>query len=218
MACRGLELAGGALLARAEPLGGARVDRQIGFADARVTRTPSRGLWRVPSILELHFGAGRTGDDTWRRYGGTATVGLFRRETGLTMTWRRDTVRDAVLDLDRLQLGGVASTFVPDSALGGRILVPGLPVGTRIGDEHEGQRATLQLGGLPLFYERHRVWDRSGPKGDWLRLAGVAWDITDAPMPLFRLAGFHLTLGVARVLDEPVKDVTQAWLGLSWKP
>jgi hypothetical protein len=213
-----LELAGGALLSRVEPDGGESVNQRLGFLNGRLTATPSRGLWSFPSFVEARFDLARTGEDSWRRYGGALEVGAVRRGTGLTLSWRRTSVRDAVLDLDRLQLGGVASSILPESALAGRIVVPALAAGTGVGDEHEGQRGTVLLGGVPLFFERHRIWGRSGPRGEWLRLGGVAWDMANGPLPLVRLPGFHLTVGVARILDEPFRNVTEGWFGLAWRP
>jgi hypothetical protein len=214
----GLDLTGGVLLSRAEPADGANLDRRIGFAGVHVTHAPSRGVWRFPSLLEMRFNAGRTGGEGWTRYGGAVAVGAFREDTGITFLWRRDASRDATHDLDRLRLGGVAPTILPAAALDGRILVPALPAGTLIGDEHEEQKVALGLAGFPLFYERHRVWDRGGKRGDWLRLAGVEWDATGGPLPLVGVPGFHLTVGVARILDRPFKGATQAWLSVAWRP
>jgi hypothetical protein len=127
-------------------------------------------------------------------------------------------VSGATSDLDRLQLGGVPSSILPDAVLAGRILVPPLPAGTLVGDEYEGQKATLLLGGLPLSFERHRMWSQDQARGDWLHLVGLEWDVTGDPMPLVRLPGFHFIVGVAYILDQPFKDVTQGWIGLAWRP
>ncbi len=213
-----LDLAGGALLATVEPVTGETVTERVGFARAEVTMTPSRGRLRVPHSLSVHLESGRTGDGTWRRYGGRLEVGAVYRGTGILVAYGRDTARDAVHAFDRLQLGGVESSLLPASAQAGRIAVPALPAGTLIGDDHEGERATLLLGGLPLFFERHRVWESGNGRGEWLRIAGVEWDLTGDPVPLVKLPGFHLTVGVARTLDEPLKDRMSGWLALGWRP
>ncbi len=213
-----LDLAGGAALSRVEPSGRASVMRRVAFTNARLAYTPSRGTLAFPSLVELRLGAGRTADNGWRRLGGTVATGVLRGDTGITFLWRRDTSRDTTLDLDRLQLGGVLSTVLPGSVLGGRIPVAALPAGTRIGDEHEEQKAAVQIGGLPLFYERHRIWDHGAEPGAWLRLAGIEWDATGAPIPLVKVPGFRVTVGVARILDPPLKGSTQAWLSLAWRP
>ena len=76
----------------------------------------------------------------------------------------------------------------------------------------------LLLGGVPLFFERHRVWDQGAARGDWLRLAGLEWDLASGPLPLVKLPGFHLNLGMARILDAPFADRTEGWLTLAWRP
>ncbi len=214
----GVRVGAGGLLARLEPVHAAALDRRAGFVAVRVDDTPSRGCWRFPHRLEARFDAGRTGDDAWRRYGGSFEVGAVREGSGVLLAYQRQTARDATSSLDRLQLGGVDSSLLPASELSGRIVVPALPAGARIGDEHEGERATLLLGGVPLFFERHRVWDQGAARGDWLRLAGLEWDVASGPLPLVKLPGFHLTLGVARILDAPFADRTEGWLTLAWRP
>jgi len=214
----GLELGGGAYVGRVEPPDQASQDQRLGFVHARVASWPSRGLWRFPASASARFDAGRTGEDSWHRLRGTLEVGAVRRSTGLVLAWQRASVDGAVSDLDRLQLGGVPSSILPDAVLAGRILVPPLPAGTLVGDEYEGQKATLLLGGLPLSFERHRMWSQDQARGDWLRLVGLEWDVTGDPMPLVRLPGFHFIVGVAYILDQPFKDVTQGWIGLAWRP
>ena len=213
-----VRLTGGALFASVEPAAGPSVDQTVGFVAATVAKTPSVGGWSFPHVLDVRADIGRTGGDSWRRLGGRLEVGAVREGTGVVLAYQRHAVRDATRDFDRLQLGGVDSSLLPASVLAGRILVPALPAGTRVGDEHEGERATLLVGGLPLFFERHRVWDTGAPRGAWLRLAGIEWDITSASVPLVKAPGLHLTLGVARVLDEPLRDRTEGWLGLAWRP
>jgi hypothetical protein len=213
-----LELGGGAYVGRVEPADGASLGQPVGSVSARIAETPSRGLWRFPASFDARFDAGRTGEDSWRRVSGGLEAGVLRRGTGLTLSWRRASVRDAPFDLDRLQLGGVSSSVLPDAVLAGRILVPSLPVGTLIGDDYEGQTAKLLVGGLPFLFERHRLWSQDAPRGDWLRLVGIEWDVTGDPVPLLRLPGFHVTVGLAYILDQPFKDVTQGWIGLTWRP
>ena len=212
------EVRTGGYLGRLEPEGQASETQSLGFVRAALDASPSRGVWRFPASVQARFDAGRTGSDAWRRVQCTVGVGALLRSTGVALAWQRGSVRDAVSDFDRLQLGGVPSSILPDAVLAGRILVPALPAGTRIGDDHEGQKATLLLGGLPLFYERHRLWDEGGAKGDWLGLTGLEWDLTGDPVPLVRIPGVHVTVGVARILSEPFKNRTQAWLGVSFRP
>jgi WD40-like Beta Propeller Repeat len=213
-----LRISGGLLLDRLEPASGGTVSRRAGFLAAAVTTTSSRGRWRFPHRLEARIDAGSTGGGGWRRYGGSLELGAFRNGSGVLLLYDRESERDARYDADRLQLGGVASSLLPSSELAGRLAVPALPAGTRIGDEHEGERATVTLFGVPLFFARHRVWSAGEASGGWLRLVGVEWALAGGPSPLVRLPGFELTVGAARVLDPRLADRTQAWLALGWRP
>ncbi len=58
---------------------------------ARVDNTPSRGPWRFPHRLDARFDAGRTGDDAWRRYGGSFEVGAVRERSGVLLAYQRQT-------------------------------------------------------------------------------------------------------------------------------
>ncbi|HVN30507.1 MAG TPA: hypothetical protein VMT45_00825 [Thermoanaerobaculaceae bacterium] len=213
-----IALAAGAYVGRVEVRNATGEDQRLGFVRAGIEEQPSRGLWRFPASVSARFDAGQTGEDKWQRMRGEVAAGALYRSTGLVLAWQRASVRGAASDLDRLQLGGVPSSVLPDAVLAGRILVPPLPVGTLVGDDHEGQTAKLLLGGLPILFERHRMWFQDEPRSDWLRLVGIEWDVAGDPVPLVRLPGFHVTVGVAYILDPPFEDVTEGWLGLTWRP
>jgi hypothetical protein len=141
----------------------------------------------------------------------------------LNLTWRRDASRDVGYGFDAFQLGGPEVSLLPVSALSNRIFVPALPVGAWLGADHEGQRAELELGFLPapVFWERHRLWGYGNGKDGWLSLAGLEYRFRIAPMPIGRLPGLDLRVGVARVLDDPLGDFddsTRWWMTTVWRP
>ena len=141
----------------------------------------------------------------------------------LALSWRRDSSRDVTFAFDGYQLGGAEVSLLPDSALSNRIFVPALPVGARVGTDHEGERAELDLGFLPVpvFYERHRVWGLGEPRGDWLSLAGLEYRLHLGPLPIVRVPAFDLRVGVARILDDPFGEFegsTRWWLVTAWRP
>jgi len=108
---------------------------------------------------------------------------------------------------------------LPESAASQRIVSPALPAGLLTGDEHEGQRLELSLGlPAPVFFERHRLWNDGQAKGEWLRLVGLESRFTLAPQPVGRIPAVDLRIGVARVLDEPLKDDTRWWVITVWRP
>lgn len=211
--------AGQALWDRIDPVGGQARDQEIASLTGAWTGYRRFGsLWRFQPGLAAHYEAGDTaGAGGWSRYGGTARLGISHQSTRLGLAWRRDGSRDVTRSFDLYQLGGTEVSLLPESALSNRLAVPALPAGTLLGEEHEEQRADLSLGFLPapVFYERHRLWNRDGAKGDWLSLAGLQYRFNLGPMPIGRLPALDLEVGVARILDDPtgrLKNDTRWWV------
>jgi hypothetical protein len=208
----------GVLWNRVDPVGEAPFNQKLAFVGANLDRRPSRGAWRWPHRVELQWQTGRSGNGSWRGFSGKLEAGIFFGGKGLGVAWERRTVRGAPSPFDRIVVGGVASSLLPDVAASNRVLVSALPVGTLLGDDYECQRAELRVFGVPLFYARHRAWDRGVARGPWLRVAGLAVDVSGPPAAAFKLPGLRMSLGVARVLDEPLKGRTVWWLGLAYRP
>ena len=184
------------------------------------------GLWRVEPAFSAHYEAGHTDEvGAWSRYGGAARLGITQGKTRLALSWQRDSSHDLGFGFDEYQLGGAATSLLPESARANRIAVPALPMGALLGTDHLGERIELDAPFLPapIFYERHRVWSPGGePHGsDWLTLAGLEYRFHLDPLPIGRLPALDLRVGVARVLDDPFgefRDSTRWWLITTWRP
>lgn len=115
---------------------------------------------------------------------------------------------------DVVTLGGISSSILPRSAYALRILDPALPVATLAGDRYDGWRIESSVPGLPFtaFYQRHEL-DSSR-----LSLAGGELRVGVDPNPIIKTPGLDLTLGVARILDAPLRGETKWWLGMRWRP
>jgi Tol biopolymer transport system component len=114
----------------------------------------------------------------------------------------------------RVTLGGLPSSILPRSAYAHRVLDPSLPVAARAGEDYDGWRIESTVPGVPLtaFYQRHTL------DGASLSLAGAQLEFHTDPDPVLKFPALDLTLGVARVLDEPLRGDTQWWLGMRWRP
>jgi hypothetical protein len=136
-------------------------------------------------------------------------------EDGLRLTVRRDRASGTPRPFDLVEVGGYGSSLLPESALAGRVAVPALPAGTLLGRDYLGERAELRLGFLPapLFFERHRM-----DSGGWLRLAGLEWRFSLAPLPIVRIPAVDVRVGAARVFDAPFKGDTRLWLVTVLRP
>lgn len=216
---RRLTVNAGALLESVDPRDGPAYDANSLFAGFAYDAAPSIGKLRLPYGVSWQYGRGDSDEESWDRRRGHVSAGVGFGPNGLRLSYDRDTVGGASRATDKLLLGGLPGSILPESAAANRILVPALPVGTAFGDEHEGQRAEVRTGAVPftLFAERHRVWigDQSS---DWLRLAGLEMTFGTNPMPLLKMPGLELRLGAARVFDEPFRGDTTWWIGAAWRP
>jgi hypothetical protein len=223
-AARSVHADGGVLLGAVEPRAGDRAGERLGrrtlFADVGYRATPSRGWWSAHYSGMARGELGRTDGSAWRRTTLAGDLGAGVREWRVRGSLRRAFVRGDPTVFDLVRLGGANSSVLPVSALHGRVLVPALPAGILVGTDHESQRVTLTPGRqrFPLFYERHRVWQGGALRGDWTALAGIEARIGVPPTPLARLPAADLTFGVARLLDEPFRGRTRAWLNVVWRP
>jgi hypothetical protein len=111
-------------------------------------------------------------------------------------------------------LGGVASSILPRSAYAVRVLDPALPVAILAGREYDGWRIESTVPGLPFtaFYQRHELGARR------LSVAGAEIDFSTDPLPVLKFPGLDLTLGAARIFDEPLRGETKWWLAARWRP
>jgi hypothetical protein len=213
-------ITGQALLSRIDPRNGPGEDERIAALGASEGGTLRHGRWRLEQAAALHAEEGQTGGDGWTRYGARVRLGVRNGSTGLAVSLRRDDSRDVTRPFDRFQVGGAASSLLPDSVLSGRIEAPALPVGSLLGERHDGERAELRLGFLPApaFFERHRM-----DGGDWLSLAGLEWRWSTGPIPVGRVPALDVRVGVARILDTPADQArldgdNRWWLTVVWRP
>jgi hypothetical protein len=177
------------------------------------------GEWRGTAEAHAGIEAGRSGDEDWQRFGGGLELSVKQGGSAAHLSWERDGSRHANRAFDLFSLGGAAGSLLPESVLAGRIFVPALPQATLIGAQHEGERAELEIAGvpLPLFYERHRLWTGGG-RATSLTLAGLEYRLSFDPYPIVRAPRFDLRLGAARILSGPFARETRWWLTTAWRP
>ncbi len=180
------------------------------------------GRWTLEPGASARWDTGETGDSSWDRWRAAAALGVSYHDTGgLGFTWTRGRASGARHAWDLFQVGGAASSLLPETVLAPRLLAPALPAGTLIGDEVESQRLDLALDALPLplFAERHRVVAAgAGGWGEWLRVAGVEWSLATPPLPIAAIPALELRLGAARILDPPLEDDDRWWIAVVIRP
>ncbi|HUP42074.1 MAG TPA: hypothetical protein VM599_02570, partial [Thermoanaerobaculia bacterium] len=217
----------GLFTARIQPLGPGprREARETGAATLRagLAWAPSRGRRSLPMELAGVLQEGETDSEGWRRGGLRAGAGVELGEAGLRLSWQRHGSEDARFAFDRVHVGGVRRSLLPEDADFARVPVPALPTGYLTGEEHEAQRLELRLEALPapLFYERHRVASSFAGEGDWLSLAGIELQGSLPPTPIVALPGARFTAGAAYVLEDPageLQDEVRLWAAIAWRP
>ncbi|MDQ3282261.1 MAG: hypothetical protein M3Q69_12705 [Acidobacteriota bacterium] len=112
-----------------------------------------------------------------------------------------------------ITLGGIASSVLPRSAYSRRVLDPALPVALLSGDDYDGWRIEATVASpITLFYQRHELGETQ------LSLTGIEATLSTDPTPILKSAALDLTLGVARVLDAPLRGETKWWFSMRWRP
>lgn len=212
---RTLALSGGALVSRVRATGGDDwLSRNSSFVNGALRVHQLLGATRFEEELRLGGESGETDGDAWYALRGALQLGVKGGGYAFRVRHDRRSTHDAPTSIDLLALGGLPSSIVPRSAFSTRVFDPALPTGTLISDRYEGVRAeaTIPLLPMTLFFQRHRLRD------DSLRVVGLEWTANSDPIPLGKLPAFDFTLGVAKVLDAPLKDRTSWWIGLRWRP
>jgi len=179
--------------------GAAGGDRDFLFAGATFGTRQHLGASRFEESLRVEVD-----DDHYRAIlGGAFRSGSFR----VAARYQHDGGAN-------VSLGGIASSILPRSAYALRVLDPALPVAIAGGDEYDGWRVESTVPGLPfmIFYQRHELGALQ------LSLAGAEVELSSAPFPILKMPGLDLTLGVARVFDEPLRGETKWWLAMRWRP
>lgn len=132
----------------------------------------------------------------------------------LRVRYQRDVARNIDEAGELLEVGGLPSSIVPDSAFANRILEPALAVRTLTGERYQGLRVQARVPVLPVevFYQQHRM------NRERLTLAGVALSLSSDPWPLLRLPAVDVTLGAAQPIDGSIDDDINWWFGMRWRP
>jgi Tol biopolymer transport system component len=195
----------------------ASLSRNLAFVRSGWSSFRVFGDLRIDPSLALSAERGTTEGVAWTHSRGAAQLAASTSSWGLSASWERGRVTGAHEPSDLIQLGGIRSSILPDSALANRVYEPALPAGILLGDRHEALRVELDLSELPtLFYTRHELGSSS--QRDAIRLAGVRFDLRGSAIPLLRLPAYAINIGAARILDAPLRNRNQFWLGLAWRP
>jgi hypothetical protein len=152
-------------------------------------------------------------------------VDVFRASGAMTLQF--DTLRlsarytgGRATDGAAFTLGGTQSSILPDGAVVDTFFDPAVPFESIHGDRYDGRRFEISTRALPvtLFWNQHRLWSVADGQRRRMRVVGLEAAFGSDAQPLLQLPGFSITAGVARLMDEPLRDDTSLWLALRWRP
>lgn len=195
-------------------------DQRLGYLTVSHTGARAFGRIRLSESLRIRGAVGETAGDSWRRGALLMSGDVALGRNGMALTFEEGANSGADHALDRLTLGGIRSSIVPDAAVAHRVHSPALPIGTATGDGFQRQRADVRTSVLPveLFYERFRLWDDDMERGSWIGTAGAELRFTTRPQPLLRVPALDFRIGAGRILDEPLEGENVWWLSATWRP
>lgn len=182
--------------------------------------------WGLRVSAEAKGAAGRSGGQDWQFQRGQVQVRFSTPWLPLVLKAESARVSGDPTSLDRLHLGGLATSLTPASLEWNRVEQPGLPSYSATGDRMS--RLRMQVGtGLRAYLEHTAVWDHLASRTPFTKVAGLEFDLMEAAgrdETLERLVG-HLTFtaGIHRTLADsgsghPMHDRTVATLSLVLRP
>lgn len=176
-------------------------------------------VWALGLDAGLEGQRGTTADGDWTRTGARLALSAGREGSRLTVGGRVDRLDGDPTGVDRLRLGGTATSLRPPLADAHRFLESALPAGTASGNRGLRLWARLETPALPVapFWRRYRLHD-DGARGDWIDLTGFELALDTRPLPLLGLPAAQLRLGAAYVFDRTVQDEVTGWVVVVWRP
>ena len=177
----------------------------LGFAGAALGFRQVLSVWRTDEELRTSAEAG-----SLTHVRGVARASLRRGGFSVVGKYQHDQSRGG----EGVELGGAPSSILPLSAIPNRVFDPALPIATLTGRRYDSARieTTLPIFPVTLFYQQHRT-DRAS-----VSVAGLQVTFRSGPQPLIRYPGVDFTAGVARILDEPLRNRTKWWFAMRWRP
>jgi len=188
--------------------------RTLAVAEASAEARLLRGGVRLTPTLHLHVTGGRTDGEAWSRLMTRAglRVGLGPLSAGGEAVYGR---LDGGAGFERFRVGGGEVALLDPALLSQVIAVPAAPPGLLAGERLAMGRVALGSAGPTPFFQAISLDPR---RGEWWRIVGVEQRLALPVAPQLALPGMDLTLGVAHTLDDPFRNRTRGWVGLTLRP
>jgi hypothetical protein len=201
---------------------GATVSRSLLGAEAGLGSFWSHDDQGLRAALAAREQQGRTAGETWNLTRVALTLGWINPWAPLTVRAETGRMGGDPTGLDRFHLGGVATSLLPTSFDGNRVVQAALPAYTATGNRLQRLRGDLGFGLLQAYVEHTAVWQDTAPRPAAHRVVGLELDSRNLGLPLDalrRLVGnLSFTLGLHRPLDGIMKDRTVGTFSVLVRP
>ena len=191
--------------------------RALAYAETSARALATPGKWRLVGGAELHASAGSTpGGEDWKRALTGLSFSAGRTRGALRVESVHGWISDDAPEWETFAAGGVLSPLVDPSLLPQRLPLPAVPLGYVAGERIWTLRieGRTSAGVIPFWW----AGTAGDELGDWKRVWGIEWRLTRDAVPYLGLPASRIEAGVARILDEPLRQETRGWLSLSFRP
>jgi hypothetical protein len=191
--------------------------RALGYAQASGRALVTPGAWRIVGRAEAHASAGSApGGDDWSRAVSGLSLSVGRNRGALRAESVFGWTSDGAPAWETFAVGGLLSPLVDPALLSQRLPLPAVPVGYVTGERIWTVRieGRTSAGVVPFWW----AGTAGDELGDWKRVWGIEWRLTREAIPYLGLPASRIEAGVARVLDEPLRQETRGWLSISFHP
>lgn len=189
--------------------------RNLGYGGAAWRQRQVIGSMRTSQQVEISGAGGSTDGVHFTELGGRVSAGIRAGGFAAHASYERRGSSGGASPYDRLSVGGLPSSVMPDEALAQRVFEPAYVPFTLVGDRYQGRRIDATWSGMTFFWQQHLMRPGSGARREDRKLAGIGRTISLAAMPIMNIPAADLTVGIARLLDE---HRTRFWFGLRWRP
>jgi hypothetical protein len=189
--------------------------RAFGFAEWRGSLAMRSGTRALAVGMQVHAGAGRTHDATWRRGRATIATNVAAGGRVLRGTLTGGIAGGDVPAFEQFVVGGIASPLFDDAIVAQRLSHPALPLGTTGGTEVIAWRLATNFAGSELY-----LWNASalGWGNEQHRLVGLERSLSGLRLPIVNIPGVDGRAGVAYSIDAPFRREWRLYGGIGISP
>jgi len=171
--------------------------------------------WRISERATLTAAAGELGDQGWSRAVLTASLAVHGMGREIAVDGLYGAVSVASPQFERFALGGLAPPLMDSSLLAQRVSMPVLPIGVATGIEIATLRVSMPG---PIWRPYYWIGSANDRIGEWSQVVGIEGSWRTDGVWIVRVPGASLLGGIGYSLCGPVRNHTQAYVSVAYRP